>query len=73
MVWEPFRIIELNMNGFFFLRKGSETVCTGSGSASAEQRAESLAYQQSINQLSQSQRQRTRGEEGGQSGKREVH
>ena len=58
---------------FFFLGKGSETVCAGSGSASAEQRAESLAYRQSINQRSQSQRQRTWGEEGGQPGEREVH
>ena len=59
--------------GLFLLRKGSETLCADSGSASPEQRAESLAYRQSINQRSQSQRQRTRGEEGGQSGKREVH
>ena len=73
MVLEPFRIIELNMNGVFFLRKGSETVCAGSGSTSAEQRAKSLAYQQSINQLCRSQRQRIRGEEGDQSGKWEVH
>ena len=48
-------------------------MCAGSGSTSAEQRAKSLAYRQSINQLSQSQRQRIQGEEGGQSVKWEVH
>ena len=48
----------------FLKRKVSESVCKDSRSASAEQTAESLAYPQSINQRSQSQRQRMQGEDG---------
>lgn len=48
----------------FLKRKVSESVCKDSRSASAEQTAESLSCQQSINQLCQSHRQRMQGEDG---------